>query len=97
MYIKEHKDGLTIKVKVTPGSRSNALAGEKGDCLAIKLTAPPAEGRANKELARFLAHKLGIAPSCVRILRGRLSREKIVLVSGVTREAALELLSEAAK
>jgi uncharacterized protein (TIGR00251 family) len=97
MYIKEHKEGVTIKVKVTPGSRSNALVGEKGDCLALKLTAPPTEGRANKELVRFLAQKLGIAPSSIRILRGHLSREKILLVSGVTRQAVLELLSKAEK
>jgi len=83
MYLKPHSQGVTIQVRITPNSASNAIRIEKGDRLVIRLTAPPVEGKANKSLLRFLAKRLGIPPSSITILRGRASRDKVLLVSGL--------------
>jgi uncharacterized protein len=83
MYIEERENGVILKVKVTPGSSRNALAQPTEDRLAVKLTSPPVEGKANKQLIKFLSKKLGVPPSSISIVRGVSSREKILFVAGV--------------
>ena len=46
--------------------------------LLVRLAAPPADGKANKELLRFLAEAFGLAKSEVTLLRGTSSRQKII-------------------
>ncbi len=92
MYIQDHKDGITLKVRVTPNSSKNSATVGTGERLEIKLTSPPKEGKANEQLVKFLGKKLGIAPSSITILRGRSSRDKILLVRGLDQVAAKEKL-----
>ncbi len=80
--VKDHPDGVTVKVRVTPRSSRRAVILPIEDILRIKLTSPANEGRANKELLKFLGKKLGLAPSSITILRGHNSREKILLIRG---------------
>lgn len=51
--------------------------------LAVRVTAPPAEGRANAALERAVARALRIAPGRVRLVRGARSREKTLRVDGL--------------
>ena len=48
--------------------------------LKIYLTAAPVQGKANKELIKLLAEKLGVSKSKVKIIRGEKSKEKVVEV-----------------
>ena len=57
-------------------------------CLRVRLAAPPAEGRANAELVRFLAKELGVPRDAVRLVAGRRSRRKLVHLAGVTLDDA---------
>jgi uncharacterized protein YggU (UPF0235/DUF167 family) len=41
------------------------------------------EGKANEALIRFLAREFRISPSCIEIIRGHHSREKILRISGI--------------
>jgi len=83
MYIEERENGVILKVKVTPGSSRNALAQPTEDRLAVKLTSPPVEGKANKQLIKFLSKKLGVSPSSISIVRGITSREKTLFLAGL--------------
>jgi len=87
MCIKEYKNGVIIKVRVIPRSAKSALVGERGDSLVIKLTSPPVEGRANRELVKFLGKRLRIAPTSITLLTGESSREKTLLLSGLDADA----------
>ncbi|MDQ7785693.1 MAG: DUF167 domain-containing protein [Desulfomonilaceae bacterium] len=82
MYLKETKDGVTLAVRVTPNASANSLTFGPGARLGVKLTAPPTEGRANKELIKFLAKKARVPRSSLTIVRGHSSREKLILISG---------------
>jgi uncharacterized protein (TIGR00251 family) len=97
MYIKDHKEGVTIRIRVIPRSSVNVLTGETGDCLGVKLTSPPVGGRANRDLVKFIGKKLKIAPSSITILRGHSSREKTLLLSGMNRETVQQRLAEPEK
>jgi uncharacterized protein len=91
-FIKDHRDGVTVKVKVTPRSSRCSVILPIEDILRIRLTSPPTEGRANKELLKFLGKKLGLAPSDITIIQGRNSREKILLISGMDRKSLVRKL-----
>ena len=56
-----------------------------GDAVKIRLAAPPVDGAANEELARFLAETLGVARSAVSIATGQTGRRKIIDIEGTDR------------
>jgi uncharacterized protein len=92
MYMEERENGVILKLKVAPGSSRNALSQPTQDRLIVKLTSPPVEGKANKQLIKFLSKKLGVPPSSISIVRGVSSREKILFVAGVGGPAVREKL-----
>ncbi len=75
---------MKLAIKVTPGARRNEILGweddypQVGRVLKLKIAAPPVEGKANKEIERFLAKTLGLSPSAVSILHGSSGRIKLV-------------------
>ena len=76
---------VRVVVKVTPNARMSEVTGWGVDelgrpVLLVKLAAPALEGKANKELLRFMAEKSGCARSEVTLLRGETSRLKAVLM-----------------
>jgi uncharacterized protein (TIGR00251 family) len=80
--------GLTLRVRVQPRASREAVGGLRGGALVVRLTAPPVEGSANAALCRLLGKTLGLAPSAVSLLRGAASRDKLVRIEGLGREAA---------
>ena len=51
-----------------------------GEALKIRLAAPPVDGKANELLIGFLAERLALRVSQVRLVRGHTSREKTLSV-----------------
>jgi uncharacterized protein len=72
-----------LKIRVQPGSSRNELAGKRDGAVVVRVTAPPAEGRANKAACKLLADRAGIPPSRVEIIRGALRRDKVVRLVGL--------------
>ena len=71
---------LVIPVRVQPrGSRSEIL-GLVGGRLKIKTTAPPTDGRANKDVIKQLAKAFKVPPSRVTLKSGASARNKIFVV-----------------
>ena len=65
--------------------------------LAVRVTAPPVEGEANRAVAALLARVLRVPPSTVRVVRGERGRDKMVRVAGLGMgdiEARLARLTE---
>ena len=78
----------TVAIKVTPNARKSEVTGwgtdERGrPLLLVKLDAPALEGKANKELLRFMADHLGCAKSELSLVRGETSRTKAVSMPAV--------------
>lgn len=80
----EESGALTFAVRVVPRASKSAVAGEHGGALKVRVAAPPVEGAANEELARFLAKQLGVAARDVEVLSGHASKSKRVRVRGAT-------------
>jgi uncharacterized protein (TIGR00251 family) len=78
---------VRFAVRLTPRSSSNAIDGVLDETLRIRVTAPAVDGAANAALVNLLADTLGVARRDVRIVAGGTSRQKLVVVDGVDREA----------
>jgi uncharacterized protein (TIGR00251 family) len=69
---------LLLHLHIVPGAARSELAGSHGDRLKVRIKAPPSDGAANRELVRFLADLLDLAPSSLEITRGASDRRKTV-------------------
>lgn len=72
---------VVLRVHAQPGARQSAFAGVHGEALKIRVAAPARDGRANRELCRFLAVSFGVAPAAVTLLSGEGSRTKRVRIT----------------
>ena len=65
-----------LDVYVQPGASASGFAGTHDGRPKLRIASPPVDGRANRELCRFLAAELGLAKSAVRVVAGETSRSK---------------------
>ena len=70
-----------LRVRVTPGARSESIAIDGGRVL-VKVRAKPTDGEANVAVEKLVARALGVPTSRCRIVRGATSREKVLAISG---------------
>lgn len=89
-----NKDALTFAVRVQPRASRSQIAGELDGALKVRLAAPPVDGEANDELIRLLARLFDLPRSQVALLAGQTSKNKLVSVSGISREACERILQE---
>lgn len=80
---EKKKNEFILKIKVEPRSSRSEVVGPYGEALKVKLTSPPVEGKANKELVELLAKKFGIPKKDVAIISGQSSKNKTVRITGV--------------
>jgi uncharacterized protein len=71
-----------IEVRLRPRGHADELLDLDGEVLQARVTAPPVGGKANQALCRLVAKRAGVAPSCVTVVRGEKSRQKLLLVYG---------------
>ncbi len=96
-FIEETPKGVFLRVRLQPRSSKNSIVGVQGGSLKVRLTAPPVEGSANRALIEFLSELTGVRKSSISIDSGLKSREKRVLVEGVTIEDLEKVFYEALK
>ena len=92
--IRDHPHGVTLTVQVTAGASRSEVVGPHGTYLRVRVTAPPAGGQANLATRRVLSEAFGCR---VDLLSGARIRIKRVLLRGVNREAAAEIISALAR
>jgi len=61
--------------------------------IRVAVTAPPADGAANKAVCASLAKQLGVAKSRVAIRTGHHARDKVVQIAGLGQADVLERLA----
>ena len=94
-YLQQEKSGtLLLHLRVQPNASRSEIAGQHGQRLKIRLQSPPQDGKANRELLRFLSKTLGIKKSCIELIRGQTSRDKTVRISETTVDQLVTLVPE---
>jgi len=81
------KNGVTLRLKLTPGAARNALVRVDADAdgnavLRAAVTTVPEKGKANAALIKMLAKKLGLPKTGIRLIAGEQSRYKTVFFEG---------------
>ena len=72
-----------FRVRVQPRAGQNEITGTRDGALLVRVTAPPAEGRANAAVCKLVAKRLGVAAGRIEIVRGTHSRDKVLRAHGV--------------
>jgi uncharacterized protein (TIGR00251 family) len=84
---------VRLRIRAQPKASKTELAGEHGDALKIRIAAPPVDGEANRELLRFLAKRLHVTGSSIRVVSGESGRNKVIEVQGTSPTAILAALN----
>ncbi|RGP52868.1 DUF167 family protein [Pseudomonas abyssi] len=69
-------DDLLLDCHLQPGAKRAEFAGQHGERLKIRISAPPVDGKANDALIRFLADAFAVSRQQVSLLSGQNSRQK---------------------
>ena len=75
-------ESIEFTVHVRPGSHRSAVEGSHDGALAVRVTAPATQGRANHAVERLIADTFGVPCYDVRVVSGRVSKRKRVHVVG---------------
>ena len=84
---------MFISVRVHPNATRNEVAGFSDGVWQVKVSAPPVNGKANRELITFLSEVLGVSKSSLSIAKGHTSRNKVIAVEGLNEEEIMKRLS----
>ena len=84
-----------IDVIVSPRATRTRIMGVHDRRLKIQLAAPPADGKANDALVRYLATALRVARAQVEIVSGAANKRKTVRLAAVSAQRAVLALSPA--
>jgi uncharacterized protein len=77
-----------LRLRVTPGAPRSEVVGPHGGAWKVRVAAAPENGKANEAVRELLATVLGVPRSRTEIVSGAASRDKVVVVRGLTAEEA---------
>jgi len=92
LNIEQSADGVTVSVKVVPSSSRTRIAGLYNHGLKINIAAAAEKNKANRQLTRYLAKRLGLPSSAVTIVAGQHARQKRIHLAGISVQQLRELL-----
>jgi len=97
MPLRQTPKGLFLHLRVTPKASRDEVTGMAANSagqisLAVKVTAPPDKGAANKAVIQVLAKAMRVAKSSFQFASGETSRDKVIEV--VQNEAAIRAFLE---
>lgn len=85
-----------LHLRVTPRAARPGIGGRRGEAWRIRVAAPAEGGRANAAVLALLAEALGVPRTRLELVRGAGTREKLVVVDGLTASEAERRLAAAA-
>jgi len=85
-FLREHADGASVSllIHVQPKASRTRLAGLHGGTLKLCITSPPVDGKANAAVTEFFAKLFKIPKAAVTIASGETSRDKRLILAGIT-------------
>ncbi|MBN1803822.1 MAG: DUF167 domain-containing protein [Sedimentisphaerales bacterium] len=91
--IQEIEGGIVFTAKIVPGSSGpTRFCGLLDGMLKVKVSAAPEKGKANKDLVKFLAERLGVKKNAISIISGQTSPVKHIQILGISSDMLMEKL-----
>ena len=87
-----NENQTNLNIRVQPGASKNMITGYTSGVLNIKITTRPEKGKANESLIKYLSKLLGVAKSNISIQKGITSRNKLIVIQGISTSNAISLL-----
>lgn len=93
-YLREQADSasVSLSIHVQPKASRTRLAGLHGEALKLCITSPPVDGKANAAVIEFFAKLFKIPKGAVTLAGGEASRDKRIILEGVSADQAEALL-----
>ena len=82
---------MYIFIKAKPGCKFNHVAKAADGTITVKIKTPATDGKANTELLRFIAEKLDLPRSKIRIVSGLTSSFKKIEIDSEEKEGKRKL------
>jgi len=79
--LSETNDGIIFCVKLVPNSSFSKIVDYTDDYVRIKISSPPIENKANKELISFCSDLFDVNKSKISIVSGEKSKIKKILLT----------------
>jgi len=86
ILLREQADSasVSLSVHVQPKASRTRIAGLHGEALKLCITSPPVDGKANAAVIQFFAKLFKIPKAAVTIASGEASRDKRIILAGVS-------------
>jgi uncharacterized protein (TIGR00251 family) len=98
MVFDEIKDGVILRVRLSPNSSSCGINGffalDGIAFLKINVISVPEKGKANKELIGFLSKALKMPKKNIEIVSGELDRFKKLSIKGVDTKKLVDVIGD---
>ena len=91
-YFTETAEGVVLNVKAQPRSSKAGVDGLLGDAVKVRIKCAPVDGKANKELVETLADVFDLPKGKVVFKSGETSKQKRILLSGVSVETVRKVV-----
>ena len=92
--IWESERGIFLRITVKPNSKKRELIAQLSDDeIVFNLQSPAKGGKANTELLKRLTKLLRLSTSDIKIVAGHKSKNKTILIKGLSIEAVKVILS----
>ena len=91
-YLLNTTNGIIFNVKLVPNSSFSKIVDYTEEYVRIKISAPPIENKANKELIGFCSEFFDVNKSKIKIVSGDKSKLKKILIQDSNYEAISQKL-----
>ena len=78
--LEQKNDGIIFNIKLVPNSSFSKIVDFTDDFVRIKISSPPIENRANKEIIEFCSKLFDINKSRISIISGEKSKIKKIFI-----------------
>jgi uncharacterized protein (TIGR00251 family) len=93
-WLIKEKNSIKLLLHVIPNAKKSEIIGEYNNRLKIKISSPPVDGSANKEIKLFFAKLLKISKSKIEIVKGEKSREKEIIIRDIALDKINKIIME---
>lgn len=91
-FLSETNEGIIFCVKLVPNSSFSKIVDYTNEYVRIKISSPPIENKANKELISFCSKIFDVNKSKIKLISGDKSKLKKILISDTKYEYVTQKL-----
>ena len=91
-FLTKTDNGIILSLKLVPNSSFSKVVDYTDEYVRVKISSPPIENKANKELISFCSKLLDVNKSKIEIVSGEKSKLKKVLIKDTKLEEVTKTL-----